>query len=521
MTATRSRRGTPAASVGLSSEVARRLATPVGENLAGLVAQTGRAARCADVTCDPRTALQGACAAGDVLSGVLVPIRRDDRLLGVLVAESRRRRDFTDREECILQLLANHAATAIETASLYNAEMRRAEQLNAQNEAMRRSREAHDRLAEVTRQGLGHADLLRVLVELVPTPVVLVNQFGSLLSGATPVGGEPIDELWPGCATAPALARELEGLRAAVGPRRPASTAGDGPWRLVPVVAAGELIGTIVVLQPQRLEPLHLVVLEEAANIIAAELMRERSIAEVEARTHGDLLRTLISADGWGAKARDRAALLGYDLTSEQCVVAIRTGTDDLLEPAAIGASVRDAAARTGLRCLTGTVDGTLAVMLTSGDRQLTRSSVEEWIGDLTVRLRAVDPRTQPWIGVSPIPCSAPAIAKGFSQARQALSVCGLDAGREVTYFDDVDLIATLIDITNTAAIADFIQQTVGKLIEYDDRKRTDLARTLETYLDCSGVARHAARDLFLHPHSLRYRLRRVTEVQGWTSTTR
>jgi DNA-binding PucR family transcriptional regulator len=41
------------------------------------------------------------------------------------------------------------------------------------------------------------------------------------------------------------------------------------------------------------------------------------------------------------------------------------------------------------------------------------------------------------------------------------------------------------------------------------------MARTLETYLDCSGVARHAAKALFLHPHSLRYRLRRIGEIQG------
>ncbi len=506
---------TVAASVGLDVDVARRLATPVGKNLSGLVAQTGRAARCGDVAQDPRTTLQSVCAAGDMTAGLLVPIRHDARVLGVLVVESRRPREFSDREECILQLLANHAATAIQTASLYTAELHRAEQLNAQNETMRRSREAHDRLSEVALEGVGHAALLRVLVELVPTPVVLINQFGSTLSSATHQSADELDELWQRCSETQALGRQLEHLRESVGPSRRSPVLDEGFWRLVPVVAAGELIGAIVALEPQALESLHLVVLEEAASILAAELMRERSIAAVEARAHGDLVRTLVSADGWGDQARDRAALLGHDLTSEQCVVAVSTGSSEDDDPAAVRASVRHAAARAGLHCLAGRVDGALAVVLTSGDRQLSRESVEQWIVDLGTHLHAADPRLQLRFGVSPIPCTAAEIAQGFSQARQALSVCGLGAGRDVTYFDEVDLIATLIDITNQGAVARFIEQTVGKLIEYDGRKRTDLARTLETYLDCSGVARHAARDLYLHPHSLRYRLRRISEVQG------
>lgn len=512
---------TVAASAGIREDVARRLSTPVGHNLAGRVAQTGVPMRSSDVARDTRSTLGSVCE-GHITSCMLVPMQRSGRVLGVLGVEARERREFTDREECILQLLADHAATAIETASLYRAERDRVEQLktvldrlNAQNDVMRRSRDAHDRLAEVALEGMGHDALLRVLVDLVPAPIAVVNQFGSLVSGDAPEGDDRFETLWTACSATPAFAHQLEQLRANVGLTQPSVVPDAGAWRMVPVLAAGELLGALVVLDHTRLEELHMVVLEEAASLVAAELLRERSVAEVEARAHGDLVRTLLSADGWGPQAEGRAALLGHDLTTAQGVVAIRATSGVLPDAAAMLSATRRAAVRTGLQSLVGTVDGTLAVLLTSGDRTLSRESVDQWIADVRSELAARSLPAALVFGVSPVPCTGGEIADAFSRSCQALAVCALGAGREVTHFDDVNLIATLIDITKPDALGRYIEQTIGCLEDYDRRKRTDLAHTLETYLDCSGVARHAAKALYLHPHSLRYRLRRIVEIQG------
>lgn len=513
---------TVAASAGMSRDVARRLSTPMGTNLAGLAAQRRRAIRTTNVACDERSTLAGVCA-GHITSCMLVPMVRHGRLLGVLGVEARHEREFSDREQCVLQLLADHAATAIETAALYKAEHERAEELDAllkrlhaQNDVMRRGRDAHDRLAEVALEGAGHATLLKVLVELVPAPIAIVNQFGALLCAQAPEGDDRLQALWERCAGTHAFGQHLADLRENVGLTQPGAMRDAGFWRSVPVLAAGELLGAIVVLDHARLEELHMVVLEEAATIVAADLLRERSIAEVEARAHGDLVRALLSPDGWGSQAQERAALLGHDLTEGQCVIAVQLEGGSIAEdPAALLASARRAAARGGLRSLTAVVDGTLAVILTSGDRALARSSAERWIADFREQLATRAPAAQMTFGVSPLPSPPSEIAHAFSCACQALAVCRLGAGQEVTWFDDVDLIATLIDITNQSAVGRYIEQRIGKLRAYDALKHTDLTGTLEVYLDCSGVARHAAKALYLHPHSLRYRLRRIAEIQG------
>jgi purine catabolism regulator len=154
-------------------------------------------------------------------------------------------------------------------------------------------------------------------------------------------------------------------------------------------------------------------------------------------------------------------------------------------------------------------------VVLGSGDRRLSREGAEAWITDLEKELRKRVEVPVLHFGISEVPCKHDEIGRAYDHARQAVAVCRVGEGHAVTCFDDVKLIATLIDIANEDAVQDYVQQTVGRLLEYDARKRTDLAHTLETYLDCSGVARHAAKALFLHPHSLRYRLRRIVEIQG------
>lgn len=508
---------------GIDGRVARQLSTPLGTNLAGRVAADGEPLRTSDVSTDPRSQLAAVCAEGHIRSAMLVPLTRAGQVLGVLAVESSEVRDFSDREQDLLQLLANHAAGAIETAQLYAIERQQVEKLrtlvqrvNSQNDVMRRSREAHDRLAEAALEGAGQHALLQILVDLVPAPLVLVNQFGARLAADAPPSEGRLESLWEACSSKAAFGRHLERLRANAGRAQPSPLPDAGFWRLVPVLAGGEVLGAIVVLDPSHLEELHMLIVEEAASILAAELLRERSVAEAEARAHGSVVQSLLSDDSCAAQVGERAALLGYDLTAEQCVVAIAAPPDGgFPEPAALTSAGRRSAARAGLRGLFGSVDGVGVVVLGSGDRRLTREAVEAWIADLERELRGHRDAHAMHFGVSEVPCAQGDIARAFAHARQAVAVCRVGGRRTVTCFEDVQLIATLIDVAHEDAMRDYVEQTIGRLLEYDGRKRTDLAHTLETYLDCSGVARHAAKALYLHPHSLRYRLRRIVEIQG------
>ncbi len=91
-----------------------------GKGLGGLVMATGRAFRTDDYAADDRFTrdyVAGAAASG-VRAVLVVPIRIEDRVGGLLYVTNVGPRSFTDADEAVLTWLADHAATAIRNAQL-------------------------------------------------------------------------------------------------------------------------------------------------------------------------------------------------------------------------------------------------------------------------------------------------------------------------------------------------------------------------------------------------------------------
>jgi DNA-binding PucR family transcriptional regulator len=62
-------------------------------------------------------------------------------------------------------------------------------------------------------------------------------------------------------------------------------------------------------------------------------------------------------------------------------------------------------------------------------------------------------------------------------------------------------------------------EQLVTEVVRPLEAAGGELARTLTTYLDGGGSLEGCARALFVHPNTVRYRLRRVGEVTGLRAT--
>jgi two-component system, NtrC family, sensor histidine kinase KinB len=107
------------AGYGLPTEVIeadRDSSWPAGRGLAGRVLRTGEAARIDDVHRD----LTYAEANPGMQSQLGVPIMREERRLGLILLESKRRNAFTLEDQDFVRQLAVQAAVAIDNARLYN-----------------------------------------------------------------------------------------------------------------------------------------------------------------------------------------------------------------------------------------------------------------------------------------------------------------------------------------------------------------------------------------------------------------
>jgi sugar diacid utilization regulator len=61
----------------------------------------------------------------------------------------------------------------------------------------------------------------------------------------------------------------------------------------------------------------------------------------------------------------------------------------------------------------------------------------------------------------------------------------------------------------------EFKESAIGPVIDYDREHGTQLLETLATYMGCDGNVLEVAELLHIHKHTVRYRLRRITELTG------
>jgi GAF domain-containing protein len=160
-----------------------------GRGAGGQAWSTGRPFRTANRAGDPRVRedYQDAVRREGVVATLVVPIRINGQVEGLLYVSNRADRPFTDRDEAILIRLADHAAIAIQNATLYSRLQGLSGRLMEVQEAERRhlARELHDEIGQlltglrltldvpeppspVLRERLGQAqDLVQELLERV------------------------------------------------------------------------------------------------------------------------------------------------------------------------------------------------------------------------------------------------------------------------------------------------------------------------------------------------------------------
>lgn len=200
-----------------------------------------------------------------------------------------------------------------------------------------------------------------------------------------------------------------------------------------------------------------------------------------------------------GSPADDRAAQLGIDLDREHLVLTAVPACDALeralvkLAPGSLF-DARDNEAR-----------AILAVPAAG------RTRLVDAIRKVRTEL-APDVR----IGISN-PCSgASSFAEGFAEAKHALAgTRALRGDKAVITYDDLGAYKYLLRMSLDAGTRDTHREAIERLAEYDEVHQTQLLRTLEEFLARRGTISATADALYIHPNTLRQRLRRIMELTG------
>lgn len=200
-----------------------------------------------------------------------------------------------------------------------------------------------------------------------------------------------------------------------------------------------------------------------------------------------------------GSDMLSRAATLNWDATAAATVM-VGTPPDDQVS---VVGTVHMVAQRHG-RAALAVVQGTRLVMVVSGDVSETPASAA-FMTDLLAAAFAPGPVV---IGptMSALSAAHVSAAEAFAGVE---AVAGWRGAPRPVYAGD--LLPERALLGDRAAVQALSEQLVQPLAAAGSA----LADTLDAYLDCGGAVETCARQLFVHPNTVRYRLKRIGEVTG------
>ncbi len=98
-------------------------------------------------------------------------------------------------------------------------------------------------------------------------------------------------------------------------------------------------------------------------------------------------------------------------------------------------------------------------------------------------------------------------------QARQAVEAAAFAPEGPVVLFDELGLLRFLLAPSDRTDQLRFARAVLGPALDYDRDHQTDLVATLGAYLDEGASLTRTAATLYVHPKTVRYRLRRIEEL--------
>ncbi len=303
--------------------------------------------------------------------------------------------------------------------------------------------------------------------------------------------------------------------------------------------------------------------LRQAVTIVALELLRERVAGDTERRLAGDVLAGLLAGDLVGTDLERRLEPFGLSgsvsvlalpkpngmptgLNGAGASVRVHNGARQPQAPAAngtggngtgrkgtggngtggnaVGNGARGSVLRLAESALASALraEGTPALVATNGQVVALIPGMEE--DSLFALAERVSERVSGELAGAPVRIGVGrSVAGGEARRSYHEARCTLEAvsmglsGRDarIATYRDLGSFQLLLSLQDDEALKLFCDSVLGPIQHSEGYYGGELMRSLEAFIEENGQWERAAKRLYCHRHTLRYRIRRVEELTG------
>lgn len=458
-----------------------------------------------------------------ISSIVAAPLRgAADRPLGTMTGFIALESNFDAERIPLLMLLSDHAAAALVAARQRDSEQAAISEmtaaiseLRAHERTLARWQDLQQQLTRLLIQDVGLAGIAEFLARELSATITIDRADGTALARA-PLDSSLrhyVDAVRENRALDEQVARILESGRSASLP-----WTGPAAVCLAPIPETGAARSRLWVARtsPDSFDDDELWAIEGCALLIALEQSRIERRADAEARLTKDLLADLLSPSAMvhSDSVLARAAALGHDpLGQHTLALFVAVGNLDGATSETIGyeevTSRLSAAFQTTLsgrrpRPVIGAVGDSIVVLLPA-------TRAEDAMRELVVQARKLSDGSVRCVVGGPLQ-SLSDLQPKLAVATRAAALVTVSSP-EIVHLSDFGVYGLLLESGTGDSMVQFARTILGPVLDADRRRDSELLKTVRTWLRTNLSVGDTAKKLFVHPNTVRNRLKSVAKL--------
>lgn len=400
---------------------------------------------------------------------------------------------------------------------------------NKQASLLERIEKVHERLMSAMLEGNGVEDLIRIVQDNIRNPVILHLSFSNEIIECSDgirndLNGEltkQVKEFYDSNNNKNKL-KKLDEEKVLI----------NGKYikrMIMPIVLRDNIYGHIFAWGTDMpLGGFDLAIIESASTTIALSILQELSIKEVEIRYRSEFFEDLISIDSKRKKkALERARFFNLQMDNHYLieVMSFRDKNEskeielqidyiqEFLNP--IVSIIEELMNYLNLRGIVSTKGNGIQILLSFLDSAQISSRIKEFNNMIVENISSKFPKLEVKIGVGRVYESLDNVDKSFQEAVRTVRIGKAISCNEIITFDELGIFKILSQDSLAEELEDFYNTTLKPLVDYDEKKSTELVKTLDIYFTNNGNLTRISEQMFAHYNTILYRMSRISEITG------
>ena len=382
----------------------------------------------------------------------------------------------------------------------------------------RRGTQIYRQLTQISSQNDGMVELVNAMAELTGKSVIVHDKrLRVVQSVVAPELGDLWDEVLKFTSQPANLPEKLRNRHQVVNLDVPVQEqklpVGQFSRMVAPIVtqSVGRGYLSIVGLR-DTLDEVDQLVVEHGAAACALEMAKAKAISETEKRLRGTFLDRLLIGDVNQQEAIRQGERFNHNMAMPHIAIVLSWQGVDAPSLRRLETLVNGVVSNRREEALVWQRDDHVVIFYAADEEKPINSSIQ-----LAEMLRQEARRQQPQhriaIGMGQKAAHVNQWRESYQDAQQAVDLaCRLETD-EPLYIGDLGVYQLILRLEDRETLLTFADHILGPLLDYDERNRADLIKTLEAFFACHGNLSKTAEKLIVHRNTLLYRMNRISEI--------